>query len=169
MAEARPGRLRPLDAFLASYEFSARYGVPVDAEAGAAERAVREVTFREVPVMRALLFVRGLGRGATGDAVVDAMKRRGTVLADVPGTGIVLSLEGQFWRPRGRGGDEPPATAVVDFRAEDGRLTTETRVHVPDPVSRRKFARYWRVIRPFSGLTRILLLRAAKRRAERKT
>ena len=158
-----------LDAFLPAYEFAERHRITIDADAARADRAVREVTFREVPVMHALLFVRGLGRGAAGDAVVDAMKRRGTVLADVPGTGIVLSLEGQFWRPRGRGGDEPPATAVVDFRAEDGGLTTETRVHVPDPVSRRKFARYWRVIRPFSGLTRILLLRAAKRRAERKT
>jgi hypothetical protein len=54
----------------------------------------------------------------------------------------------------------------VDFRAEDGELTTETRVHVADPRSRRKFARYWRVVGPFSGLTRILVLRAAKRRAE---
>ena len=101
MAEARPGRLRPLDAFLASYEFSARYGVPVDAEAGAAERAVREVTFREVPVVRALLFLRGLGSGRADEPVLAAMARRGTVLDDVPGEGVVLSLRGRFWRLRG--------------------------------------------------------------------
>jgi hypothetical protein len=56
--------------------------------------------------------------------------------------------------------------AVVDFRIEPPFLTTETRVHVADPAARRKFARYWRVIRPFSGLIRILMLRGAKRRAE---
>jgi hypothetical protein len=93
---------------------------------------------------------------------------RGTVLEDVPGEGIVLSVTGQFWRLRGRG-PEPPATAVVDFRSVPGALTTETRVHVPDPVSRRKFARYWHVVRPFSGLIRVLVLRAAKRRAEAET
>jgi hypothetical protein len=37
---------------------------------------------------------------------------------------------------------------------------------VPDPVSLRKFKRYWLVIGPFSGLIRVLVLRAAKRRAE---
>jgi len=37
---------------------------------------------------------------------------------------------------------------------------------VEDPRSRRKFARYWRVVGPFSGLIRTSLLRAAKRRAE---
>jgi len=55
---------------------------------------------------------------------------------------------------------------VIDFRAVPGSLATETRVHVPDPVSRRKFARYWRVVRPFSGVIRMGVLRAAKRRAE---
>ena len=56
--------------------------------------------------------------------------------------------------------------AIVDFRIGAGTLSTETRVHVADPASRRKFRRYWLVIRPFSGLIRIQLLRAARRRAE---
>jgi hypothetical protein len=55
---------------------------------------------------------------------------------------------------------------VIDFRIADAHLSTETRVHVADPAARRKFRRYWFVIRPFSGLIRILLLRAARRRAE---
>jgi hypothetical protein len=93
------------------------------------------------------------------------MKRRGEVVDDIPGQGIVLAVRGQFWRLRGRG-PGADAVAVVDFRAGAGSLSTETRVHVADRVARRKFARYWRVVRPFSGLTRILLLRAAKRRAE---
>jgi membrane protein implicated in regulation of membrane protease activity len=166
VAEVEPGRLKPLDAFLPSYEFVARHGVALDAEAGAAERALRDVTFREVPVVRALLFMRGLGSGRADEQVLTAMGRRATVLDDVPGEGVVLRLRGRFWRLRG-GGNEPEATAVVDFRAREGSLTTETRVHVPAGGSRRRFARYWRVVRPFSGITRMQVLRAAKRRAER--
>jgi hypothetical protein len=154
-----------LDTFLPEHEFGARYELAIDADAAAADRAVREVTFREVPVVRALLLLRGLGRGRGDEPVVAGMRRLGTVLADVPGEGLVLSVRGRFWRLRG-GGDEPTATAVVDFRASDGRLTTETRIHVPAGVSRRRFARYWRVVGPFSGVIRKHLLRAARRRAE---
>ncbi len=157
--------MKNLDEFLPTYEFASRHEVPVAADPVKAERALRELTFREVPLVRALLLARGIGPKRGGDAVLAAMVPRATVLEDVPGEGVVLSLAGQFWRLRGQG-PEPPAQAVVDFRSLPGSLTTETRVHVADPRSRRKFARYWRVIRPFSGLIRVLILRAAKRRAE---
>jgi len=157
--------VKGLDAFLPTYEFASRHEVAVDVESVRAERALRELTFREVPLVRALLLARGLGRRAGDDTVLATMAPRATVLEDVPGEGVVLSLTGQFWRLRGRG-PEPPARAVVDFRSVPGRLTTETRVHVADSRSRRKFSRYWRVVRPFSGLIRLSVLRAAKRRAE---
>jgi hypothetical protein len=103
------------------------------------------------------------------------------VLEDVATEGIVLGLTGQFWKLRG--GRRDPASprtpdeflayatpdvckAVIDFRVSCGTLSTETRVHVPDPVSRRKFRRYWVLVRPFSGLIRVLLLRTARKRAE---
>jgi hypothetical protein len=53
----------------------------------------------------------------------------------------------------------------MNMRAEPGKLTTETRVRCTDERSRRAFARYWYVIRPFSGLVRRSWLRAARRRA----
>jgi peroxiredoxin len=158
--------MNSLDAYLPSYEYSTRHEVAVDAPSDVADRALREVTFRDVPVVRALLFARGEGAHRADEPVVATMVPKATVVEDAPGEGIVLSVTGQFWRLRGRG-PEPPATAVVDFRSGPGRLSTETRVHVPDPVSRRKFERYWRIVRPFSGLIRMSLLRAAKRRAER--
>jgi hypothetical protein len=158
--------MKTLDSFLPSYEFATRHEVSVDTDTARADRALREVTFREVPLIRGLLFARGLGARRGEDTVLATMVPRATVLEDVPGEGIVLSLTGQFWRLRGRG-PGPAATAVIDFRAQPGSLTTETRVHVPDPGARRKFARYWRVVRPFSGLIRVQVLRAAKRRAER--
>jgi hypothetical protein len=47
-------------------------------------------------------------------------------------------------------------------------LRTETRVLVTDAASRRRFGRYWRLIRPGSALVRRNWL-AAKRRTERAT
>jgi hypothetical protein len=157
--------MKSLDAFLPAYDFSTRHAVTVAVDPVRADRALREVTFKEVPLVRALLVARGLGLRRGADTVLGAMVPRATVLEDVPGEGVVLTLSGQFWRLRGRG-PEAPATAVIDFRALPGSLATETRVHVPDPVSRRKFGRYWRIVRPFSGLIRMVVLRAAKRRAE---
>lgn len=157
--------MKSLDAYLPSYEFATRHEVPVEGDPTRADRALRELTFREVPVVRGLLLARGLGARKADDNVLATMVPRATILEDVPGEGIVLTLTGRFWRLRGRGA-EPPGTAVIDFRVRPGSLTTETRVHVPDPASRRKFARYWRVVRPFSGLIRVHVLRAAKRRAE---
>lgn len=157
--------MKSLDAFLPAYEFSIRHTVSVNVDPLRADRALRAVTFKEVPLVRALLLARGLGLRKAEDTVLGTMVPRATVLEDVPGEGLVLTLSGQFWRLRGRGA-EAPATAVIDFRALPGSLATETRVHVPDPVSRRKFGHYWRIVRPFSGLIRMVVLRAAKRRAE---
>jgi hypothetical protein len=157
--------MKSLDAFLPAYEFSTRHTVSVNVDPLRADRALRAVTFKEVPLVRALLLARGLGLRKAEDTVLGTMVPRATVLEDVPGEGLVLTLSGQFWRLRGRG-PEAPATAVIDFRSLPGSLATETRVHVPDPVSRRKFGHYWRIVRPFSGLIRMVVLRAAKRRAE---
>jgi hypothetical protein len=54
---------------------------------------------------------------------------------------------------------------IADFRVDDGQLTTETRVLLTDEASRRAFARYWLLIRPFSGLIRRRWLAAVARRA----
>jgi hypothetical protein len=48
------------------------------------------------------------------------------------------------------------------------RLSTETRVACTDAASARRFARYWRLIRPASGAIRRSWLSAIKRRAERR-
>jgi hypothetical protein len=147
-----------------THDFATQHALAADGDAAALDRALREVTFGEVPLVRALVFARGLGLPRRDQNVLETLGRPGVTLQDVPGEGIAVSLRGQFWRVRGRG-PEPPATAVLRFRAEDGMLSTETRVHVP-PASRRRFIRYWRVVRPFSSLIRVHLLRAAKRRAE---
>lgn len=174
--------MRALDEFLPAYEFSERHRLAIDAPPAEVDRALRSVSLEEIPVARALWAVRRLGRpyGDEGQPFVEGALKNSVVLDDVAGEGIMLGLTGQFWRFRGGNGGPRPRTreefvtyaspdackAVIDFRIEPPFLTTETRVHVADPAARRKFARYWLLIRPFSGLTRILFLRAAKRRAE---
>lgn len=174
--------MRPLDDFLPVYEFSERHRLAISAPAERIDRAVRAVSLTDIPIARLLWAMRRAGEpyGDAGRPFVDGALENAVVLDDVTGEGIVLGLTGQFWRLRG--GDEgkrartaeefiayarPDACkAVIDFRIGPSLLSTETRVHVPDPASRRKFGRYWLAIRPFSGLIRILVLRAARRRAE---
>jgi hypothetical protein len=170
--------MRPLDDFLPEYEFSERHSVQVAAEPAVVDASIRLVTLADSRAAQALLRLRGMRRNGR-EPFVEGMRRMGAVLDDTPGEGIILGLTGQFWRLRGgealraRTAEEflafdraDTCKAVLDFRAEGGRLSTETRVHVPDLRARRQFARYWFVVRPFSGLIRVLLLRAAKRRAE---
>jgi hypothetical protein len=95
---------------------------------------------------------------------------------------LALGVVGRFWTAAGtrvtldaegfRAFDAPGYARVVwDFRlveeAGGTRLSTETRIVCTDARSRRRFRLYWRVIRPFSGLLRIALLRAVAREATR--
>jgi hypothetical protein len=174
--------LHALDDFLPAYEFSERHSVAIEAPTGRIDQALRTLSIADIPIAGALWWLRRLGR-AYGDSTKPFIggELPGVVLEDVPGEGIVLGLTGQFWRVLGGERDAAAPTtaeeflayarpdtckAVIDFRVRASSLTTETRVHVADPEARRKFRRYWFVVRPFSGLTRILLLRAARRRAE---
>jgi len=169
--------VRPLDDFLPVYEFSERHSLAIDAPGARIDAALRTISIRDIPVARALWRIRRLGR-PYGDAKGGELP--GVVLEDVPEEGIVVGLTGQFWRVLGDRDRDKPRTAdeflaftradtckaVIDFRVGPSSLSTETRVHVADPAARRKFRWYWFVIRPFSGLIRVLLLRAARRHAE---
>jgi hypothetical protein len=173
--------VRSLDVFLPEYEFSERHRIAIHAEREDVDRALRSVSIADMPVTRVLWYVRRLGRphGDTTKPFVTGAPGA-IMLEDSPGEGVVLGLTGRFWRLRVDRDPARPRTveeflayespdtckAVIDFRVGEGQLFTETRVHVADPNTRRKFARYWRVIRPFSGLTRILFLKAVRHRAE---
>src|SRR2546423_1041787 len=100
------------------------------------------------------------------------------VLAQQPNE-IVLGVTGRFWRPTGNLSpfkredfDRPVpsgfARGVWNFSLKEdnpGRtiLSTETRVICGDDSSRRKFRAYWFFVRPFSGLIRLVMLRAVRR------
>ena len=179
--------VRSLDGYLPVYEFSERHSLAIAAAPARVDRALRQVSIAEIPVARALYLLRGLGRAAldTREPFLGLALIGGVLLEDSAGEGVVLGLTGQFWRllggpdlPRPRTAEEfieydrpDVCKAVIDFRIVEigpGRcaVSTETRVHVAEPAARRAFRRYWFVIKPFSGLIRILFLCAVRRRAE---
>jgi hypothetical protein len=125
-------------------------------------------------------------RGLRGERALtlDDFRRAGfTVIGQREGHEVVLGLTGRFWSPSGglvptdartwaAGPPAGTAQAAWSFRvtpAADGAtlLDTETRVRCADEATRRAFARYWLVVRPFSGLLRRAMLRAVRREAER--
>jgi hypothetical protein len=114
------------------------------------------------PIVRTLFRIRGL---RTSGTIGDALQRLGLrELARADGE-IVFGGAGTPWRLGTR--IKPFANAgpgqvrvVTDFRADGRTLTTETRIAAVDDVARRAFGRYWRVVRPFSGLVRRRWLRA---------
>ena len=126
--------------------------------------AARAVTPRETPLLRLLYRMRGLGADPARP-VWEQMRAQG--FGEVaPNT---LAANGRPWLLVEKLGETGPgsfAKMAMDFRAEDGVLSTETRVLLTDARARRRFRAYWLVVRPFSGLVRRSWLRAAKRRAE---
>lgn len=163
----------PIADALPVYHHNERHSIHVEASPERALAAAREITLDDVPLVRLLARLRGLrpGHGSIWDGLLGAGFQR---FRD-----DTFVLVGRPWTiryARRRVDDfvafaEPGwAKMALDLCAvPDGtgaRLETETRVFLTDRTARRRFAAYWLVIRPFSGLIRRLWLRAAKRRAE---
>ncbi len=166
-----------LDEVMPQWDVRELHTVAVDAAPERMLEAAVAVRVRDLPVVRLLFLVRGLSRGGDDATFVGAMLRAGfLVVAEEPGRELGLGGVGKplnvLARLRRdvdvRTFAEPGwARVAMTVRADDGVLTTETRVACTDERARRRFRLYWLVVAPFSGLTRRLLLRAAKRAAER--
>jgi hypothetical protein len=106
-------------------------------------------------------------------------------LEKTPGRELIIGLIGQFWKPDGNLQNFQPSQFIsfnenrflkavwnfelIDHSPTEVLLKTETRIFCPDPITRKKFSRYWFFIRPFSGLIRKAILRNIKRQAETQT
>lgn len=164
-----------LDTHVPEWDFRERHATRVNASPERVFAAVRQVTLAEMGVFRVLAWLRGI-RVPVDRPVLEVASTTWSLLADEPGRELVLGAVGQPWRLRGGnnpGGDFATfnrpgyAKMAINWRLEGTTLSTETRVLLTDSASRRKFRRYWLVIRPFSGLIRRVWLRAIRRRAER--
>ena len=184
----------PLDEFLPDYDVNEVHSIEIAAPPDVVLAATRSLTSREVPLMTALMSLRGLpaavlrprGRWGRSDRILDApildhfTRGAFVALAERPDE-LVFGAAGRFWKLDGdarRVGsdefvafDEPGvAKAVVNFHVREAGggtlLTTETRVKATDEAARRSFRRYWRVVMPCSALIRRAWLRAIRKRAE---
>lgn len=161
---------------LPEFHHRERHSIRVAAPPDRALAAAKDVRLSDLPLVRRLFRLRRLGATAPDGRMWDLFAANGFALVGDD----TFVLVGRPWRPRGDLRPEVPdfaafsepgyAKMALDLRAvPDGggaRLETETRVLLTDAHARRRFAAYWLLIRPFSGLTRRVWLRAAKRRAE---
>jgi hypothetical protein len=185
-----------LDRLVPGFQVGERHSVTIAASADQVWAALTQVTTGELPLFRLLIGVRGLpgwllgsrrGRFDAEEPLLGWVVRFGfTILGQDARRELVFGAIGQPWRLSGgrgmavAGGDDFAAfdqagyaKMAADFRLDrvpGGRaiqLSTETRVACTDAASTRRFARYWRLIRPASGAIRRSWLAAIKRRAER--
>ena len=172
-----------IDDVLPAWDWRSAHVTRAAASPERAAAAVREFNGRDLPVTGALMRVRALGRHTFDDrSTVEAMARIGlAVLVDEP-YAVVVGGALSPWRLRG--GHRPVASAdelrafaepgwvrvAVAFsvtpEGDGSRVRTETRIAATDDAARRRFGRYWRLIGPFSSITRREMLAAIRRRAE---
>ena len=157
-----------LDSIMPVWQFNEKHSLRIDAPPERVFEAIRAVRAEDIVLFRTLVAIRRGGRRgresilnpAAGAPILDVATRTGfRYLADDPPREIVVGLE-----------VAPSAFAAMNFLVTaDGRggstISTETRVYAGTKRAERRFAMYWRVIRPGSGFIRRMWLRAVRRRA----
>jgi hypothetical protein len=188
-SESRTGSVQTrLDEFVPVWQFNERHAIKVAESPERVFDAVRRVRADEIALFKTLTWIRRGGRKLpesilnAGDTrpLLDVATKGGFIyLADdaphelVVGTMVVAPPSARRpLTPESFTAPLPPgyALAAMNFLVRpDGPnatiVSTETRVFATDPQSRRRFARYWRLIYPGSALIRRMWLRAIRKRA----
>ncbi|MFD1147729.1 hypothetical protein [Saccharothrix hoggarensis] len=171
-----------LDQVLPEWQFDERHELDARGDTDVLA-AIERVTWSEVPLFRALLFLGSLGRTRMPPDrpfLADLTSGGFTVLGRGPDE-VVIGAAVRTTDPAGSValGSDPAEAAEIfrnvtdpghykvafNFRRAGGAVRTETRVLATDEATRRRFTRYWLLIRLPSGLIRAEWLRAARRRA----
>jgi hypothetical protein len=133
-----------LDELLPAFDVRQRHETAIAAPPERVFTALRAVTLSDMPLVTMLFRARGL---ATRDRpLLEQLDVGMAKLAESPGRELVYGAIGQPWKLRGGASrsvvdfasfDEPGfAKMAFDFRLEEGRLSTETRVKLTDACSR---------------------------------
>jgi hypothetical protein len=163
-----------LDQYIPDWDMHEVHSLRIGADTDRVMAAVAAVTWQEAWLARFLPRLIG-NRLPEGEPIIDSFGGLAGALdrqldeyvfgAIDPMAGDSPTIKG-LSAPDYRGFTEPGhAKIAFNFCYRAGVLRTETRIAVTDPGSRFKFRVYWALIRVGSGLTRISMLRAIRRRA----
>ncbi|CAN5219477.1 hypothetical protein BH10ACI1_BH10ACI1_05810 [soil metagenome] len=167
-----------IDDFLPKYDFVETHDIKVCASAEAVFNVIEKSDFCESPIIRWLLFLRGMPSAKM--RLRDLRKSNFEILGK-RNNELLIGLAGKFWTLGGRlqkvnsdnfreFNEKGFAKAVwnfsVDGKENETCLKTETRIRCLDDESRRSFEFYWTFIQPFSGLIRREMLKIVKKKAE---
>jgi len=184
-----------LDKFSPVYDFNEVHTNVIQASPRCIFEAIHQLTPADIQLLRPLVEIRTLPARLMGQEeswLVDSrplleqmLKDDFVSLATEPDQEFVFGMIGQPWKIFGAESvkisnaseflafDQPNyAKIVANFYLEPEaatpgyRVRTETRIYVPDPAARKKFALYWRIIYPGSAIIRRMWLKAIKQRAE---
>lgn len=182
-------RVMGVASYLPTYDVRSAHEIWVAAPAVNTYQAARHLDMGGSLTVAGLAAIRGLPHLLSGkmrarrSITLETLLELGfTVLDEERPSLLVLGAVGRFWRPDSGlvriapeefGSFHEPGYAkgvvgfLVEQRGEGSLLTTETRVACMDASARRRFSFYWRLIGPFSGLIRRIMLEEVKRSAEK--
>jgi hypothetical protein len=172
-----------IDDLLPAWDWRSAHATRVAAPPARAATAARTVSGRDLPVTGVLMRIRMLGRHRSDPRpLLHSLRGIGLVVLADEDDDVLIGGVLAPWRLRGGHHAIGSAAELQGFAAPgwvrvamaftvapDGagsRVATETRIVATDAIARRRFGRYWRVIGPFSGITRREMLAAIRRRAE---
>lgn len=169
-----------IDRYLPGYDFNEIHETGLPLAAPDAYPRVRRLDFSSSLVIRTLFALRGIGtRNMSLDTILGGGIFR--LLDENEGREFVIGAVLSSWILPVKFKDADEFLALADenrikiawnFTVEaldsgSTRVTTETRILCLGDGARRIFSAYWSVIRPFSGLVRIEMLRILRKDAER--
>lgn len=166
--------------YLPQYHYRSQHSILIKATPAKIFAAADQLDMHGSFIIRVLFVLRGMSTRTLDRKALESEKF--TILEMIDERELIMGIIGQFWKASGNlqrfGSDqfidfhEPGfAKAVWYFQIvpetdTEFLLKTETRILCTDEASRRKFSRYWFLIRPFSGLIRKEILRLIKKKAE---
>jgi hypothetical protein len=183
------GRL--IDRFIPDADVRERHETLIHAPPAIVFEVARTFDMQSIPLVRAIFWLRERLMGATRHTkrfpqglVAETLGLGWGILAERPGRELVVGAVAQPWKPDVRFTPIPPDRFVAFAEPDQVKIVwtleseplepaltlfrTETRAHATDEGARRKFWRYWRLVRRGVVLIRWLLLVALRREAERR-
>jgi hypothetical protein len=169
--------------YLPGFHFNEKHSIVISASPEIIASQIETLDASSSWIVRALLAMRGIPKGTSKG--IEGWKKMGFILLEQQDKEIILGLMGQFWKASGNVqkveaekfvsfSDSEFAKATWNFEIKPYKtnqvvLETETRILCMNENTRKKFGRYWFFIRPFSGLIRMQMLKAIKKKAERES